>query len=157
MNAGSSRLVWDGEVLATALGSPGRRFRADPRCFAGTPVEDAWAHVCALPDDDARLPYDTPEVQQARRNALAWWIPLLGDTLVCLTTLAIDSVNYGGAVTVATDPSRFSDDPFARIFPGITVRSSHFCRVPAPPGPPVERYTGVAWPGGSFRNGGDST
>ena len=96
MKPGSSRLVWDGVSLARELGAPGRRFRADPRCFAGEPVR-AWAHVCALPDEDARLPYDTPEVQGVRRDALAWWIPLLGDTLVCVTTLALDSVNYGGA------------------------------------------------------------
>ena len=56
-----------------------------------------------------------PEIQAVRRDALAWWIPLLGETLVCLTTLAVDTVNYGGAITVATDPSRFDEDPFARI------------------------------------------
>ena len=54
-------------------------------------------------DNGARLPFDTPEVQQVRRDALAWWIPLLGESLVCLTTLALDPVNYGGAITVATD------------------------------------------------------
>jgi hypothetical protein len=59
-----------------------------------------------------------PEIQQVRRDALAWWIPLLGESLVCLTTLAVDTVHYGGAVTVSTDPSAFSSDPFARIFPG---------------------------------------
>jgi hypothetical protein len=135
VNVGSSRLVWDGRELATALDAPGRRFRADPRCFAGEQVKDAWAHVCALPDEDARVPYDIPEIQQVRRDALAWWIPLLGDSLVCLTTLAVDSVNYGGAVTVATDPAVFADDPFARIFPGTTLRTSLFSQVPAPVGP----------------------
>ena len=146
---GSSTLTWDGVALHRGPGASGRRFRADPRCFAGEPVR-AWAHVCALADEEARLPYDMPEVQQARRDALAWWIPLLGDALVCLTTLAVDSVNYGGAITVATDPSRFGDDPFARIFPGTIVETELFCAVPPPPGPVVERYAGVAWPGGSF-------
>jgi hypothetical protein len=150
VTSGSSRLAWDGSTLATALGSPGRRFRADPRCFAGEPVGDAWAHVCACADEDAKLPFDMPEVQQVRRDALAWWVPQLGDSLVCVTTLAVDSVHYGGAVTVATDPAAFGDDPFARIFPGTTVRTSLFCRVPAPVGPPIERYSGAAWPGGSF-------
>jgi hypothetical protein len=145
----SSRLVFDGASLATALGAPGRRFRADPRCFEGEPVT-AYAHVCALPDAAALLPYDHPEVQQVRRDALAWWIPLLGERLVCLTTLAVDSVNYGGAVTVATDPSLFVNDPFARIFPGTVVETDLFCRVPPPPGPVVERYSGAAWPGGAF-------
>lgn len=151
MNRGSSRLVWDGERLATTLGAPGRRFRADPRCFLGEPVAGAWAHVCALADESAKLPFDFPEVQQARRDALAWWIPMLGDDLVCLTTLAVDSVNYGGAITVARDPSFFDSDPFAQLFPGTVVRTNLFCRVPAPSGPLMERVNGVAWPGGSWR------
>ena len=111
----------------------------------------AWAHVCALPDDDAKLPYDTPEVQGARRDALAWWIPLLGDTFVCLTTLAVNSVNCAGAITVATDRFAFDDDPFSRIFPGTVVETELFCRVPAPAGPAIERSSGAAWPGGSFQ------
>lgn len=150
MNRGSSRLVWDGEQLGTALGVPGRRFRADPRCFAGESVADAWAHVCALADESARLRFDEPEVQQVRRDALAWWIPLLGDAFVCVTTLAVDSSNYGGAVTVAHDPSFFDSDPFAGIFPGTVVRTSLFCAVSAPAGPTIERVAGVAWPGGSW-------
>ena len=111
----------------------------------------AWAHVCALADDAARLPFDTPEVQQARRDALAWWIPLLGDALVCLTTLALDSVSYGGSVTVATGPELFGHDPFARIFPGTVVETELFAPVAPPAGPAIERYRGVAWPGGSFQ------
>jgi hypothetical protein len=149
MSAGSSRIVWDGSRLHTALGAPGRRLRADPRVFAGTPVR-AFAHVCALADEAAQLPYDQPEVQQVRRDALAWWIPLLGDRLVCLTTLAVDSVNYAGAITVATDPSVFRDDPFARIFRGTVVETDLFCPVLPPAGPVEERTAGVAWPGGSF-------
>jgi hypothetical protein len=127
----------------------GRRFRADPRCFAGEPVR-AWAHVCALADEEARLPYDTPEVQHARRDALAWWMPLLGDSLVCLTTLAVDSVHFGGAVTVATDARLFGHDPFARLFPGTVVETGLFSRVAPPAGPVIERYAGVAWPGGRW-------
>jgi hypothetical protein len=150
VNAGSSRIVWDGARLETALGAAGRRFRADPRCFAGEPVRGAWAHVCALPDEQARLPYDHPEVQQVRRDALAWWIPLLGSDLVCVTTLALDSVNYGGAITVARHPSFFTQDPFTRVFPGTVVRTDLFCEVEPPAGPVSERTAGVAWPGGRF-------
>jgi hypothetical protein len=145
-----STVSFDGRQLAAEPGFPGRRFRADPRCFAGEPVLGAWAHVCALIDESAKLPFDQPEVQQARRDVLAWWIPLLGDSLICLTTLALDPVNYGGAITVATDPGFFGLDPFARIFPGTIVRTDLFSRVPPPSGPVVERYAGVAWPGGSF-------
>jgi hypothetical protein len=106
--------------------------------------------VCALADEDAKLHYDEPEVQCVRRDALAWWIPLLGDALVCLTTLAVDSVHYGGAVTVTTDPRWFAEDPFARLFPGTVVETDLFSAVPPPAGPLVERVAGVAWPGGRW-------
>jgi hypothetical protein len=125
--------------------------RPDPRCIRGEPVPGLWAHVCAPQSRADALPYDHPEVQQARRDALAWWIPLLGDSLVCLTTLALDPVNYAGAITVCRDPRLFENDPFARIFPGEVVRTDLFCAVPAPVGPSIERYSGVAWPGGRFR------
>jgi hypothetical protein len=49
---------------------------------------------------------------------------------------------------LARDPRYFADDPFARIFPGTVVRTSLFCEVPPPAGPAIERYRGVAWPGG---------
>jgi hypothetical protein len=146
----SSRIVWDGKRLSRELRAPGRKLRADPRCFEGEPLEGVYAHVCALPDPAAMLPFDSIEVQQARRNALSWWIPMVGEALVCLTTLAVDSVNYGGAITVARDPTMFQDDPFARIFPGTTVLTDLFAEVPLPPGPAIERYQGVAWPGGRF-------
>lgn len=110
----------------------------------------AYAHVCALPDDEARVPFDQPEVQHVRRDALAWWVPLLGDALVCLTTLSLDPVHYGGAITVARDPGHFAADPFARLFPGSVVRTDLFCRVDPPPGPVMERYAGAPWPGGAF-------
>jgi hypothetical protein len=126
------------------------RVRPDPRCIRGEPVPGLWAHVCAAPDRESVLPYDHPEVQQVRRDALAWWIPLLGESLVCLTTLALDSVNYAGAITVASEPTFFEDDPFERIFPGETVRTDLWCAVPPPAGPAIERYSGVAWPGGRF-------
>lgn len=139
---------WDGERLARTGG--GRRFDVDPACLAGAQVEGAWAHVCALASPDAKLRFDEPEVQQARRDALAWWIPLVGDDLVCITTLALDASYYGGAITVARTPARFGDDPFARLFPGTVVRTDLFGAVAPPPGPVIERYAGVPWPGGSF-------
>ncbi len=141
---------WDGEHLSR-LGS-GRRFRIDLRCLDGEPVAGAWAHVCALADPTAVLRYDEPEVQQVRRDALAWWIPLLGDDFICLTTLALDASLCGGAITVARSPRAFADDPFARLFPGTSVNTDLFAPVAAPAGPPIERYSGVAWPGGQFRN-----
>jgi len=147
--AGAALLAFDGRGLHPGAG-PGRKFMVDARCLEGEPVAGGYAHVCALTADDAALPFDQPEVQQVRRDALAWWIPLLGDALVCLTTLVLDEAGYGGAITVAREPVPWSEDPFARIFPGSVVRSGLFCEVPAPAGPVVERYAGVAWPGGRF-------
>ncbi len=143
-------LFFDGRHLTLEEGAEGRTFSADRRCFDCEPVRGAFAHVCALTDPDAALPFDQPEVQQARRDALASWIPLLGDSLVCLTTLSLDSVRYGGAVTVCEHERAFADDPFARLFPGTVVRTDLFSRVDPPAGPVVERYAGAPWPGGSF-------
>ena len=146
---GAAWISFDGQELHRGAGH-GRAFMVDARCLEAQPVADAYAHVCALSDERARLPYDQPEVQGVRRDALAWWIPLLGDNLVCLTTLALDEAGYAGAITVTREPARWADDPFARIFPPTLVRTSLFGSVAPPPGPVLERYAGVAWPGGSF-------
>jgi hypothetical protein len=143
-------LVFDGVRLSADPHAPGRRVRIDPRCLAGEPIRGAYAHICASPAPDAALVYDEPEVQQARRDVLEWWLPLLGGELVCLSTFALDASRYGGAVTVARRPDRFDEDPFARLFPGTVVETDLFCEVPPPPGPVIERYAGVPWPGGSF-------
>jgi hypothetical protein len=141
---------WDGERLSDQPHGAGRRLRIDARCIGEQNVKGAYAHVCALNDEDATLRYDEPEVEQARRDALAWWIPLLGDELVCLSSFAIDESHYAGAITVATDPSQFDQDPFARLFPGTTVRADFFSPVPPPAGPAIERYAGAPWPAGSW-------
>jgi len=146
---GAAWLSFDGEALYTGQG-PGRCFMVDARCLEGEVVTDAYAHVCALPDDEAKLAYDQPEVQGVRRDAMAWWIPLLGDALVCLTTLALDEAGYGGAITVTSRPVDFREDPFARLFAGTVVRTDLFAPVAPPAGPVLERYAGVAWPGGRF-------
>jgi hypothetical protein len=143
-------VVFDGRSLSLDPRAPGRRLRIDPRCVDGEPVRGAFAHVCALTDPGAALRYDEPEVQQARRDALAWWIPMLGDELVCISTFALDASRCGGAVTVARDHAKFRDDPFLRLFPGTVVRTHVFCGVAPPAGPVIERYAGVPWPGGRF-------
>jgi hypothetical protein len=141
---------FDGERLSNDPHGPGRRLRIDARCVGDEKVEGAYAHVCALTDDSAALRFDEPEVQRARRDALAWWIPMLGDDLVCISTFALDESRCAGAVTVATDAGRFDEDPFARLFPGTVVRADFFSRVSPPPGPVIERYSGAPWPAGSF-------
>jgi hypothetical protein len=144
-------LVFDGQGLSADPHARGRRLRIDARCLGGDPVAAAYAHVCALPHRDATLRFDEPEVQQARRDALAWWIPLLGSAFVCLTTFALDASRCGGAVTVAREPHSFDSDPFARLFRGTVVETDLFSEVRPPPGPAIERYAGAPWPGGGFR------
>ena len=134
---------------STLVLASGLRVRPDRRTLRG-PSLRAFAHVCAAPTAADALPYDDPSVQGARRAALGWWVPLLAGDFVCLTTLALDSVRCAGAITVALDPARFGDDPFARLFPGEVVETDLFCAVPPPAGPVIERYAGAAWPGGSF-------
>jgi hypothetical protein len=141
---------FDGERLFAGPGGRGRRLRIDARCLDGEPVAGAFAHVCALPDGSAALRFDEPEVQQARRDALAWWIPMLGDELVCVSTFALDASRCAGAMTVARSPAPWNDDPFARLFRGTVVAVDFLCPVAPPPGPVIERYAGAPWPGGGF-------
>lgn len=148
--APSDRIWWDGRALSAAPGSGGRPLGIDRRCLRGEPIRGAWAHVCARPQADARIPFDQPEVQQARRDALAWWVSLLGDSLICLSTLSVDSVHCAGAITAARDPERLAQDPFARLFSATVVRTDLLCAVPPPAGPIIERIAGAPWPGGRF-------
>lgn len=145
-----THVVFDGRRLTLDRSAEGRRLRADSRCFDGPAIPGAYAHVCATADPQARVAFDTAEVQQARRDALAWWIPRLGASFVCLTTLAVDAVDCGGAITVAREPAAFASDPFARLFPGTVVETDLFTEVPPPTGPVIERYAGAPWPGGRF-------
>ena len=142
-------VVFDGKRLCADPQAAGRRLRMDPRCLTGEPVTGAFAHVCALNDRHAALRFDEPEVQQARRDALEWWIPLLGAAFVCLSTFAVDASRFAGALTLAREPHWFGSDPFARLFPGTVVPSDLFCEVPPPAGPVIERYAGAPWPYGT--------
>lgn len=114
-------------------------------------MERAWVSACASTDPTAAIPFDAPEVQFARREALAWWIALLGGDLVCLTTLSLDGVRYAGALTVVRRERDLSADPFARLFPATLIEAPNlFSNVVPPPGPVIERYAGHPWPGGGF-------
>ena len=114
-------------------------------------MKGAYAHVCALPERDAALRFDEPEVQHARRDALASWIPLLGDALVCLTTFALDASRLrrrdhrGARARTPSPTTRSRGSSRARSCEPIFS-----AEVPPPPGPVIERYAGVPWPGGGF-------
>ena len=112
----------------------GRRLRIDARCLAGEPVKGAYASVCALPDRDAALRFDEPEVQQVRRDALAWWIPLLGDELICISTCAVDASRFAGALTAARSKDLLDQDRSAGSFRNCGRRRlPMFCTTPVRP------------------------
>jgi hypothetical protein len=102
----------------------------------------------------ARLPFDDPAVQQARREVLSQW-PGAG-----VSTLLRDNSHFEGAITVArsADAQRvLGEDPFARIFPSrlFAVEAGILGCLAAPSGPTIERYgSGNPWPWDSF-NGGE--
>lgn len=150
MTRASAFISWDGVALTAGESGEGRALGLDPACLVGSPVSGAYAHVCASGGDGAQIPYDQPEVQQVRRDALAWWIPLFGDDFVCVSMLTVDEVHTAGAITVARRPDLFASDPFARLFPGTTVRVDFFAEVAPPAGPVVERYAGAPWPAAGF-------
>ena len=60
------------------------------------------------------------------------------------------TVTWKGAGDETPSPDSRAKYEFARIFPGTVVETELFCPVAPPPGPVVERYSGVAWPGGRF-------
>jgi hypothetical protein len=100
-----------------------------------------------LPPRGVRLPFDDVAVQQARRAVLA------GPPAVAVSTLLRDDRHFEGAITVARDPARLRDDPFARIFPALLldVGAGLLGSVGAPAGPVIERYgSAQPWPADRF-------
>lgn len=150
--SGAAWMSFDGHELRAGQDGDGLSFMVDSRCLEEPAVAGAQAWVFA--PDDARdgVPYDQPEVQGARQDALAWWYGMLGDALVCHTTLALDESRCAGAITVVSGdvPARPTDDPFSRLYAPRCVPCALFGVVAPPPGPVLERYAGAPWPGGSF-------
>lgn len=72
----------------------------------------------------ARVPFDQPGLQHARRDALAWWIAL--QSVVCVSTLSLESVHYAGAITVARHGDLFDNDPFARLLAATVIATGLF-------------------------------
>ena len=152
---GAAWMSFDGRTLSAGADGGGLSFMVDSRCLEGPSVAEAEAWVFAPDDGQDAVPYDQPEVQGARRDALAWWYGMLGDALVCHTTLALDESLCAGAITVVRGqvPVRPSDDPFSRLYAPRCVPCDLFGVVDPPPGPVLERYAGAPWPGGSFGHG----
>jgi hypothetical protein len=143
-------LVFDRAGLSTLARASGRRLQIDTCCLSGEPVRGAFAHVGTLSDSDAALRFDEHEVQQARRDVLASWIPLLGADLCASPPAPLMPAGTGRDHRGAAPGDRFGDDPFARLFPGTLMETDLFAEAPPPPGPVIERYAGLPWPGGGF-------
>jgi hypothetical protein len=110
--------------------------------------EAAWVSLVLAPDG-LSLDFDDPAVLGATREALAQpW------SAEVLSTLVVEQMRFGGAVTaVRDDPRRLADDPFARLFPAriLRVDAGLFGTMPAPVGPGTQRYgAGNPWPWDRF-------
>jgi hypothetical protein len=109
----------------------------------------AWISL-VLPPSGVRLPFDDPEVQQARRLVLLHPFP------AAVSTLLRDDSHFEGAMTVARSPAeqpRLSEDPFARIFPSslLAIDAGILGAVPRPTGPTIKRSgSGNPWPSDRF-------
>ena len=122
--------------------------RLDPRLVdpAGAP---ATVSIVIAPPG-ARLLFDDPAVQQARRDVLA------RRPFDAVTTLLRDSSHFAGAITVARGAeqlARLRDDPFGRLFPAriVAVPAGVLGVTPPPAGPTIERYGSASpWPWDRF-------
>lgn len=110
--------------------------------------EAAWVSLVLSPDG-VSLDFDDPAVLGATRDVLAQpW------SAAVLSTLVVEEMRFGGAVTaVRDDPRRLGDDPFARLFPAriLRVDAGLLGTMPAPVGPGTQRYgAGNPWPWDRF-------
>lgn len=113
--------------------------------------EAAWVSLVLAPDGIS-LDFDDPAVVGATRDALAQpW------SAAVLSTLVVEKMRFGGAVTAVRDtPRRLQDDPFARLFPAriLRVDAGLLGTMPAPVGPGTQRYgAGNPWPWDRFGSG----
>jgi hypothetical protein len=97
----------------------------------------------------ARLPFDDPAVQGARRAVLA------GPPRRLVSTLLRGDSIFAGALTGLPDgePDGLVDDPFGRVFPArlLHVGPGLLGAMPPPAGPVIERYgSGAPWPWDRF-------
>ena len=123
--------------------------RADRRIVDAAGAAGAISLV--LPGPDRFTIFDDPAVQGARRAVLADAEPA-----DLVTTLLVDASHFAGSLTLRRGPNalaRLGDDPFLRVDSGrlLLVGAGLFGKVPAPPGPVIERHgSDVPWPGGVF-------
>jgi hypothetical protein len=108
--------------------------------------EPAWVSL-VLPDRELVPIFDDSAVSGALRAVLA------GPPADAVSTFVRDAVHFAGAVTIRrTDHAALRDDPFARLAPAtvLHVGAGLFGRVPPPPGPGTQRYSGLPWPLAGF-------
>lgn len=146
--------------LADELDGQARSFRVDEELVASGVVEPAgtggtFASLAANLGG-ASLHFDDPAVSGVMRAALGVFLPALGRRLLGTSSLMVGSFDYAGALTAfeADSPEEAAvlaaNDTWARIYPArlFGVDCGFFARNPAPPGPPIQRYGNLPWPGG---------
>ena len=142
---------FDGERLSDDPSAPGRRLRIHARCVSG---EASGGRLRAhLRSPRIATP---PCVTTSRRSSRRGGTRSPGGFRCSVPTSSASrrSRSMPAAAPAPSpwpsDPGPFDQDPFARLFPGTTVRADFFSRVPPPPGPVIERYSGAPWPAGRF-------
>ncbi len=108
--------------------------------------------------EGASLHFDDPAVSGGMRAALGVYWPALGQRLLGTSSLMVGGFDYAGAITAFEAGSSeeaaalAANDTWACIYPGrlFGVDSGFFARNPAFPGPVIQRYQNVPWPGGRF-------
>ncbi len=106
----------------------------------------AWVSLVEVAPDRALL-FDDPAVSGALRAVLS------GRPLDVVTTFVRDSSHFAGSMCVSRhDLGRLRDDPFARIGRALLLRveSGLLAKLAPPPGPVIQRYSGLPWPAAGF-------
>ena len=147
--------------LADELAGRARSFRVAEElvAFGAEATETGETFVSLVANlEGASLHFDDPAVSEGMRAALGQYWPALGQRLLGTSSLMLGSFDYAGAITAfeAASPEEAAalaaNDTWARIYPArlFGVDSGFFARNPAFPGPVIQRYQNVPWPGGRF-------
>ncbi len=147
--------------LADELAGRARSFRVAEElvAFGAEATETGGTFVSLAADlEGASLHFDDPAVSGGMRTALGAYWPALGRRLLGTSSLMVGSFDFAGAITAFTADSPeeaavlAANDTWTRVYPArlFGVDSGFFARNPAFPGPVIQRYQNVPWPGGRF-------
>lgn len=142
------------EATADLVGRA-RPVRVDADVVARDEAAGVPAYIVLAADLTGKaVDHDDPAVNQAIRDYLGEYLPLLGRRFVAVSTL-LDRIMYAGGLTVLDVGSEAEarqlamDDPWKRLYPGRVFQtvSAFFRRQLPPAGPGMQRSGGGSpWP-----------